>query len=109
MKDSKMESKVSSYREIEIKEKTSLVLTKDVERKINQLCDKISTVEWSGIIFYKVEGGISDPKNMTCTIVDIYPMHKGTGGYTEYEFGKDVLPVYEHNPELIECKYGHVH
>lgn len=77
-----------------------------VLNQIKWLCREIPKVEWSGILFYTVEGSIKDPKNMVITLQDILPMHKGSATYTEYTFDSRVLDYLEENEDL---KLGHIH
>jgi len=77
-----------------------------VLHQIQHLCKEISKVEWSGVLFYKTEGSIKDPENMVITLEDILPMHKGTGTYTEYSFGPEVVEHVMAN-DLLEHKIGH--
>jgi len=83
------------------------------ERILNQvkyLCNKIAKVEWSGVLFYSVEGSIQDPENMTLTIEDILPMNKGTQAYTEYSFDQRVIDYMVDNETMEkEWKMGHIH
>jgi len=83
------------------------------ERVLNQvkyLCRQIAKVEWSGVLFYSVEGSIKEPGKMVLTIEDILPMHKGTSAYTEYTFDERVVDYMMDN-EVMEkgWKMGHVH
>ncbi len=79
------------------------------------LCRAISRNEWSGILLYKVNGSITDPKNVEFHVKDIIPMHEGSPGYTEYTFNEDgddkMMEYYSEVPEAIEedWKVGHVH
>lgn len=84
-------------------------MTEKVLTQIWWLCQKINTVEWSGILFFKDKGDISDISKLDIELVEIYPMHKGSAGYTEYELGNKIIDIYDKHPELIGCKYGHVH
>ena len=80
-----------------------------VYNQIQYLCREIAKVEWSGILFYKVEGSIQDPKNFKIILEDILPLNKGTQAYTEYSFDERVIDHMEENEHLEECKMGHIH
>lgn len=80
-----------------------------VLHQIKYLCREIPKVEWSGILFYKIEGSIKDPENMKVILVDILPMNKGTTAYTEYTIDISVIEYMEENEHLEECKMGHIH
>ena len=80
-----------------------------VFNQIQYLCQQIAKVEWSGILFYKTEGSIQDPKTYKIILEDILPLHKGTSAYTEYTFDERVVDYMEENEHLEECKMGHIH
>lgn len=80
-----------------------------VFNQIRYLCREIAKVEWSGVLYYKVEGSIKDPANMVLTLEEILPLHKGTSGYTEYEFGDAFVEHMMENEHLEDCKMGHIH
>ena len=80
-----------------------------VLHQIQFLCQQIAKVEWSGILFYNVEGSIKDPANMVITLQDILPMHKGTSTFTEYAFDERVIDHMMDNEHLEDCKMGHIH
>lgn len=61
-----------------------VVISKKVYDQIKYLCKEISTEEWSGSLFYKVEGSIKNPEEMKITLESILPMNKGSVSYTEY-------------------------
>lgn len=87
--------------------KLNLVMPEKVYNQIQYLCREIAKVEWSGILFYKVEGSIQDPKNFKIILEDILPLNKGTQAYTEYSFDERVIDHMEENEHLEECKMGH--
>ena len=79
-------------------------------QKIKYLCKRIHSVEWSGILFYSVEGSIRDPKNMVVTLQDILPMDKGDKTYTEYELDDRYVDYIMADPiRYTEWKVGHIH
>jgi hypothetical protein len=77
--------------------------------KIKYLCRQIYKDEWSGVLFYAVEGTIADPQNMLITLKDLYPMHKGSGTYTEYDYSEKVINFRMDNPETNYFRIGHMH
>lgn len=79
--------------------------------KVKFLCKNIHKVEWSGILFYSMEGTMQDPKNMVITLQDILPMHKGTQTYTEYDLDERYMDylMEEGKEERMEWKMGHIH
>lgn len=91
-------------------DKIKVVMTLKVYNQIKYLCAKISQVEWSGILFYKpIEGSIEKPEELTLELVDILLMDKGSQSFTAYTFDASVIEHMENNPELEECKMGHIH
>ena len=50
-----------------------MIIPEQVEKKIRLLCREIHNVEWSGILFYKVEGTFED-SNLVITCVYIFQM-----------------------------------
>lgn len=78
-----------------------LIIPQEVEAKIRHLCNRVHDVEWSGTLFYKVEGSL-DEGSLIATCVDIFVMDIGTGGYTEYNEAPDVISYMCEHPELLE-------
>lgn len=77
--------------------------------QIQLLCKEISKVEWSGVLFYSIEGSIKDPQNMVLTLEEIFLMDKGTKAYTEYSFDESVIEHMMENEHLEDCKIAHIH
>lgn len=107
MKDTSI--KVERLKAIPSKQTIKTVVTIDVYNKMKYLCEKISQVEWSGVLFYTVEGSIKDPKNMVITMQNILPLDKGTSGYTEYTLDERLTNFMMDNPEHLGYKIGHIH
>lgn len=78
-----------------------LIIPQEVEAKIRHLCNRVHDVEWSGTLFYKVEGSL-DEGSLIATCMDIFVMDIGTGGYTEYSEAPDVISYMCEHPELLE-------
>ena len=49
-----------------------IVIPAEVEKKIRFLCRNIWDVEWSGVLFYKVEGAFED-KSLTISMCGFVP------------------------------------
>lgn len=80
-----LEVKKIKYPELTIQDvKIKVIISETLERQIRYLCDKISTLEWSGPLFYEVEGDIDDPENMVITCKEVLPLDKGTSTYTSF-------------------------
>lgn len=78
-----------------------LIIPQEVEAKIRHLCNRVHDVEWSGTLFYKVEGSL-DEGSLVATCLDIFVMDIGTSGYTEYNEAPDVVAYMCNHPELLE-------
>ena len=87
----------------------NLVMPTKVYNQIQYLCQQISEVEWSGILFYRTEGSIQDPTTFKIILEDILPLHKGTSSFTEYTFDERVIEHMEENEHLEKCRIGHIH
>jgi len=68
----------------------------------------VPNLEWSSILFYTTSGTFGK-EDFTCRAEEFYLMDIGTPGYTEYEFGPDVVAHIMKNPELKKMKMGHIH
>lgn len=78
-----------------------IVIPVEVEKKIRFLCKNIWNVEWSGVLFYKVEGSFED-KSLTIRCTDLFPMDIGTGAYTEFSISSDIATYMVDHPELLQ-------
>ena len=99
-----------SYRSlpiIKLDYKPVMKITEEFNLKIDYMCKCISNIEWSGVLFFNVEGNLKE--GLTIIPVDIYPMDKGNGSYTEYDFTEEVFDYYDKYPDRFGMKYGHIH
>lgn len=64
--------------------------------------------EWSGPLMYEVIGNFETGK-FHCNIKDIFPMAKGSGAATEYEFDKEFIKYRMSNPKSLYWEVGNVH
>lgn len=78
-----------------------IVIPAEVEKKIRFLCKNIWNVEWSGVLFYKVEGAFED-KSLTIRCIDLFQMDIGTSAYTEFNVSPDMATYMVDHPELLE-------
>lgn len=78
-----------------------IVIPVEVEKKIRFLCKNIWDIEWSGVLFYKVEGAFED-KSLTIRCVDLFQMDIGTSTYTEFNVSPDMATYMVDHPELLE-------
>lgn len=86
-----------------------VIISQEILNKIKYLCMEIPKVEWSGILFYKVNGSISSHAGFECIITDILPMDMGSKSYTEYQFDQTVADYIEEDDERFDWKIGHIH
>lgn len=86
-----------------------LTISDDILNKIQYLCFKISKVEWSGVLFYSIQGDITDPSEFSVKIEDILPMDKGSSAYTEYNLDSRFVDYLMDNPNAMDWKVGHIH
>ena len=85
-----------------------MIITDKVERIIRFICEKVWNVEWSGVLFYEVDGNFED-NSLVVTCKDIFLMDTGSTGYTEFDMSPDVITYMTKKPELLDCKMGLVH
>jgi hypothetical protein len=89
--------------------KINLIIEDGLRDKIKYLCNKIYEVEWSGILFYSVQGSIKDPENMLLTAVDILPMDQGNSTFTEYTLDDRFTDYLMEDPARMDLNIGHMH
>ena len=85
-----------------------MTIPKAVESKIRFLCNKIHNTEWSGVLFYTVEGSFNS-KDLNIICKDIYLMNIGNAGYTEFNNTPDIANYMAENPNLLDCYNGLIH
>lgn len=85
----------------------SLIIKKEVQDKIDLICQKIHKDEWSGPIFYTQEGSLAE-NNLVITVQDLLLMHLGTAAYTEYSESPDII-AYMVEKDLLDCNMGLIH
>lgn len=108
-KQTKKQSEYLKIPKVEKKTKINVVISKDFMDKVTLLNSRISQVEWSGVLFYKTTGSISDEKEMLIELKDILLMDIGTTAFTSYEFDASVIEFIEAEPQRFEWRIGHIH
>lgn len=93
---------------VKLDTKYKLVIPTFVEQKIRHLCNRVWEKEWSGTLFYKVEGSFEDG-SLVITCADIFVMDIGSATYTEFDMSPDVMTYMTEHPELMECQMGLIH
>jgi hypothetical protein len=91
------------------KEKIEVLVLNKVKAQMEYLCQVFPNLEWSGILFYKTEGCITEPENYYIELIDILPQNLGSSAYTEFSIGEDYIDFLEKNPELEDCMFGSIH
>lgn len=72
------------------------------------MCSKISDKEWSGMLFYNIEGTIKDVPNMIITPSEIFLRDIGTKVSTAFEYDEECMGFVEKN-DLYTTRHGMVH
>lgn len=87
-----------------------LVISKEAQDEINELCTKISNTEWSGTVFFTISGDTNNIADLTITVVKVFLQDIGTSTYTEYEFTPEFANFLANNSELMDSTIsGHIH
>ena len=99
---------------VKLEQEATLHITEQFLAQIKYLCNKISEVEWSGIVFYKTEGDANQLANFKVIPYYIHLMDRGSGTYTEFDDDGSMKELYEAMPELDPFsgnayKYGKIH
>ena len=89
----------------------NIVITDKLKNKIDYLHRQIGTVEWSGILVYKLKSGnISNMKDLIFEAVDLYPMDIGSSVNTSFTYTpEDVVNMYDSIEDAIEMNIGLIH
>lgn len=93
---------------VTLHKKPQLVITKEFQRLFEFFCQENKTVEWSGILFYNVEGSFNDIGSMVITPIDIYLMDVGTAGHTQFVTDASIVN-YMMKEGLGMCGRGLIH
>lgn len=102
---------------LEINNKPTLIITKELCNKIAFLQQEIGAIEWSGELITREEGSINDLDEWKIIAEDLFLCDIGSSAYTSYEVGKesfkteDIMEMYEKYPGLLEGthKQQHIH
>lgn len=84
-----------------------LIIPDLVQRKIREWCYHFPTKEWSGTLFYTVEGSFED-NSLVITCKDIYISDIGSATYTEFDHSADIV-TYQAMNDLLDCYTGLIH
>lgn len=85
-----------------------LLITNKFQEFVNMFHRIVGKTEWSGTLFYKIEGELLTPD---CKFIPqyIYPMDVGTSASTKFEYSNEILNAYDIFPDAEDCKEGLVH
>ena len=89
--------------------KITLEISPKLQHQIRFHCDKISKVEWSGVLFYTTEGGTYGDADFKVIAQELYLMDIDTPAFTSYKFDGPFVKMLMENPHLRNMKKGHVH
>jgi len=84
-----------------------LTVSLELEKMIRFMCDKLPRNEWSGTLFYTVEGSFED-KNLHVICKDFFLQDIGAATYTEFQNNAE-LAAYIVDHDLIGCYTGLIH
>ena len=85
-----------------------ILVTEGLEEKIRTSCKLFKDKEWSGVLFYSVEGSFKE-NNISIKALDYFPMDIGSASYTEYDQSPEIVGYMVDNPELLGAKMGLIH
>lgn len=111
VKGESMNISVRNYREIQLKEKATLVISQELAAQImyNHLSNP--NVEWSGFLFYDVEeGSLENIKELKLRAQRLYLQDVGSAGYTSFEMtGEKIVDMATTVPDYETSKIGIIH
>jgi hypothetical protein len=107
----KVENKVIKYPIIEVKENGKLIISENVQKRIDMLHAQIGSKEWCAFITYDKEAGnINEPSTYVARVKDIYPMGIGSETYTETEnTASELIKMDERIPSYFMSRSGYCH
>lgn len=85
-----------------------LLITNDFQKQIDLFHNMVGDIEWSGVLFYKVDTNLAD-QNCIVTPKFIFPMDVGNSAFTTFDYSDVILDAYDVFPEAEECREGIIH
>lgn len=79
-----------------------VIIGEDLQKKIDYLCAQMPTVEWSGTLFYKIEGDFNNEDKLKVRAFDLYLQDIGSSTYTAFNISPDLISYMCDQPELLE-------
>lgn len=101
--------KKKKLKELSMKSCPTIVADRDFMSKVEILCRNINSVEWSGILFYTIEGSIKSPDSMVIHLKDVLLMDIGQSSYTEFDWDEDFVNYKMSSPERMDYLHGLIH
>jgi hypothetical protein len=89
---------------IQVMTNAKLIVPDSINDRIIHTCRMINEVEWSGVLFYSIQGSVADPENFICTIEDFYLMDIGSTAHTQFKYD-DIAEAYATHDEWIDNGY----
>lgn len=87
-----------------------LIISPECQKEIDELCATTpQSKEWSGVLFFSVEGDTNDVANMVITAHHIYLADLGNAAYTEYSLDDKFINYLTSNLHLMDYVTGHIH
>lgn len=84
-----------------------IVIPSNVEYIIRKFCAKAPDNEWSGTLFYQVEGNFNEGLRIICK--DFLLMDLGSAAFTEFDEDGTAIDYMVQHPELLDCQMGLLH
>lgn len=86
-----------------------LEISEKLQNQVRFFCDRISKVEWSGVLFYTTSGGNFGDPTFRVVAEEVYLMDIDTPVFTSYKFDGAFVKMLMENPRLRAMKVGHCH
>lgn len=84
-----------------------------ISQEVMDVCDwlhaKVGAIEWSGVIFYIVEGDIDNMETMKIIVKHFYPLDVGTASGTGFNFDDKFTKAYSVFPNALQMNMGLMH
>ena len=95
-----------------MKKMGSAVIGKDLAQDILYCLSKRPNLEWSGLLFWKIneEADLEDPETIEIEVEHMHLQDLGSGTYTDFSNdGGELIDLYDGKPELMEMRCGLIH
>jgi len=98
--------------------KPKLIISQNVIDEIKYLNSQNENNEWSGVLWYTIEGDVNDVSTLVCTAKAIHLMDIGTSGFTKFKYDSSVMAFLDSKIEELgldemetweNWKHGHCH